>query len=656
MQFANPGFLWAYLAVLIPLFIHLFNFRKYRLQEFSNVNLLKNIQTESKKVRQVKKWLILLSRMMMILSLVTAFAQPYIPSENSKTGSSIGLYIDNSFSMNVEGKEGQLFEMAKEDARKILRSSPSNVRFQIANNSYISREFIEKEKALDLIDNMVIDHQVNDIQNSLKDMVLLAKQNGFVQHTVCVLSDLQKTVEVEPWKLDEGVDLNVIRLSPEGMNNISVDSVWLESPVFRLGEEARIRVLVTNHGEQLIEGTDLQFRINGTSRGALSFDIGPNRAEKLELNFIIRDTLYQACEIEISDPELSFDNTYYFGFEVHSRFNILEVSEEPSSLKKITGSDPMFTHVVLPPGSVQFSAFADQDVVVLNSVSNLSEGLIQELRRYVENGGQLLYFPPDDLNNANQQLTGFGLAEFKGASGGEVTVDGLSLDMDFYSGVYRSIPESAIWPMFMKWYDMTEWPGHALVKLKNGANIFKMQDVGKGRLFQYAFPTDDSWSDYSKHELFVLSFLQVVFTKPLNYKLAYPLTYSGPIKVNSFLEQGASLSKGEFTSIVEMGESGADRFFWLNQEIAEDGFYALKLSESDSKQYALNYDRRESRQEYYTLNELLFNSSDVAGEIEIDALMDDLREGEARTYWKLFVIFSLIFLLIEILLLRFIKS
>ena len=114
MNFQNPTFLWALLLLAIPLIIHLFNFRRYKKVLFSNVAMLKEIQTESRKTRQIRKWLILAARMLALAALVLAFARPYIPQGGLQNGRQlISLFLDNSQSMSAEGENGQLFENAK---------------------------------------------------------------------------------------------------------------------------------------------------------------------------------------------------------------------------------------------------------------------------------------------------------------------------------------------------------------------------------------------------------------------------------------------------------------------------------------------------------------------------------------------------------------
>ncbi|MCA1760722.1 MAG: BatA domain-containing protein, partial [Bacteroidales bacterium] len=101
MNFLFPTFLFALFAIVIPIIIHLFSFRRYKTVYFSHVGFLKDIKKESQKKSRLKQLLMLLARILTIIFLVFAFSQPYIPTENAATtgsGEIVGVYIDNSFS------------------------------------------------------------------------------------------------------------------------------------------------------------------------------------------------------------------------------------------------------------------------------------------------------------------------------------------------------------------------------------------------------------------------------------------------------------------------------------------------------------------------------------------------------------------------------
>lgn len=61
MQFKNPEILYALFLLLIPIIIHLFQFRKFQKEAFTNVAFLKEVSIQTRKSSQLKKWLALLA-------------------------------------------------------------------------------------------------------------------------------------------------------------------------------------------------------------------------------------------------------------------------------------------------------------------------------------------------------------------------------------------------------------------------------------------------------------------------------------------------------------------------------------------------------------------------------------------------------------------
>ena len=80
MKFLHPEILWGLSALSIPILVHLFNFRRFKKVQFSNVAFLKDIRQETQSKRILRHLLILAARMLAIACLVLAFAQPYIPA------------------------------------------------------------------------------------------------------------------------------------------------------------------------------------------------------------------------------------------------------------------------------------------------------------------------------------------------------------------------------------------------------------------------------------------------------------------------------------------------------------------------------------------------------------------------------------------------
>ena len=159
MQFVYSSFLFALSAIAIPIIIHLFNFRRYKKIIFSDIRFLKEVQEETKSKRRIKELLILLSRILALTFLVFAFAQPFIPQQKTTqlaAQKAVSIYIDNSFSMGNEGKNGILLETAKNKAQAIINGCKNDENFQIHTSDFEGKQqrLLSKNDALQTIDNI----------------------------------------------------------------------------------------------------------------------------------------------------------------------------------------------------------------------------------------------------------------------------------------------------------------------------------------------------------------------------------------------------------------------------------------------------------------------------------------------------------------------
>jgi len=74
MQFKHPELLYALFLLIIPIIVHLFQLRKFEKVSFTNVAFLKEAKLQARKSSQIKKWLILCTRLLLLACIVLAFA------------------------------------------------------------------------------------------------------------------------------------------------------------------------------------------------------------------------------------------------------------------------------------------------------------------------------------------------------------------------------------------------------------------------------------------------------------------------------------------------------------------------------------------------------------------------------------------------------
>lgn len=116
MQFKHPEILYALLLLLIPIIIHLFQLRRFQKVPFTNVAFLKEVTLQTRKSSTIKKWLILLIRLLLLAAIILAFAQPYTSNKKSfNTKQETVIYLDNSFSTQAKGNKGTLLQRSVQD-------------------------------------------------------------------------------------------------------------------------------------------------------------------------------------------------------------------------------------------------------------------------------------------------------------------------------------------------------------------------------------------------------------------------------------------------------------------------------------------------------------------------------------------------------------
>ena len=111
MQFKNPEILYFLFLLILPILVHLFQLRRFKKQEFTNVKLLKELEIQTRKSSTIKKWLLLATRLLLLAALILAFAQPFFKAKDfNKKNNELILVVDNSFSMQAKGQKGELLK------------------------------------------------------------------------------------------------------------------------------------------------------------------------------------------------------------------------------------------------------------------------------------------------------------------------------------------------------------------------------------------------------------------------------------------------------------------------------------------------------------------------------------------------------------------
>ncbi|MEN9332230.1 MAG: hypothetical protein RLZZ94_1320, partial [Bacteroidota bacterium] len=415
IQFLAPGFFAGLIFLAIPILIHLFNFRRYKKVEFTNVRFLRELKEETTKLNKLKHLLILLCRLLAIAFLVFAFTKPVIPltaEKKLKNQKNISVFVDNSFSMEGVSKDGPLLEVAKKKAIEVANAYPSTARFQLLTNDFLSvhQRLLTKEEFIDEVDRV----KVSPVSKTMSQIVARQLDAFNIQANeekeLFIISDFQMSAaDINQIKIDSLAHLNFIELPVQNSSNAYIDSCWIESPIVQLNKTVELAVRVNNSGEEDLDNVPVTLKINGTQRAVASCAVAANSSAIVKMSFTIAQPGWQKMKVSITDQPIVFDDDYFLSFNVKENLSViaLDGNNPGPYLRALYANDPFFKFSSVPVNQVDYSVMQNSQVIVLNQLKEISNGLSEELKKFLQKGGSVICFPDSaiDLNSYSPALT-----------------------------------------------------------------------------------------------------------------------------------------------------------------------------------------------------------------------------------------------------------
>ncbi len=688
MQFVNPFFLIALGALTIPILIHLFNFRKFKKVYFTNVRFLQEIQQETKKQSQLRQLLILIARLLAITSLVFAFAQPYLPAsklQKKVTGQqAVSIYLDNSFSMDAIATEGKLFDLAKSKALEIVSAYAPSDQFNLVTNDFEGRHqrFVSKEEFIKLVDEVQVSAATKTLSEVFTRQSDMLPETQKMNYDAYVISDFQKTfASVSSAKPDSNISWFLVPLVAEKKDNLYIDTVYFLSPVHQPEQPVRLQVRIRNSSDELLEKIPVKLTINSVQKALSSFTIAPNSTTEITLSYTENSSGIQYGQVEIIDYPIVYDDKFYFSYSILPSIPVLCINEkEPNDfLNALFTNDSTVRFTNDQINQLDYGNIFSNSLVILNSPDEISSGLAQELNRYVRYGGNLVIFPPANgkIDSYNALISLFNLGGYTSVDTMRQRISWINLENELFDGVFEKngngkivLPENIDLPLVYKHYKISMEvlrEKETLLKLQNDQPFLITAPVEKGKIYLFCSPLDESWSMFAKHMIFVPTLYKIALLSNPTHPLYYIIGIDQIIGIPNDSVAETNICKlkkltSAFEIIPETRKSGTTLTLFLHDQINDAGFYAVTSGKNPISGLSFNFNRKESDLSCYSSSELEDQIKRIpCKDIRIikgkkNSLIKEIHQIKQGTpLWKLFIILSLLFLAIEIALIRILK-
>ncbi|MFG6687552.1 BatA and WFA domain-containing protein [Mariniflexile sp. HNIBRBA6329] len=641
MQFKHPELLYALFLLLIPIIVHLFQLRKFQKEAFTNVAFLKEATIQTRKSSQIKKWLILCTRLLLLAAIVMAFAQPFTSKShtfNSKKETVV--YLDNSFSMQAKGNQGELLKRAVQD---LIGNVPEDETISILTNDDVYKNTSIKAVKNDLLQ---LDYSSNKLSGEaalLKSKTLFSKQKSTLKNLVFISDFQQDASEFLP-KTDSLTNLHLIQLKPVNNNNVAIDSAYITATT---ASSIELKVTLKNSGKA-IENLPVSLFNNEELIAKTSVAI----SDKTETTFSLPTDKEINGKITIDDTNLQFDNTLYFNINKASKINVLAINAEDGAFLNRIYTDNEFNYTSTSESQLNYAIIDQQHVIVLNELNSIPNALVAALKSFENQGGSLIVIPSKDINiqSYNALLNHFG-SNFKDLVQTEKRITSINYVHPLYhSGVFEKQVDNFQYPTVSSFYNSSLNTGTAILRFDDSKPfLYQTKNV---YVFTSALNAENS--SFKNSPLIVPTFYNMGKFSFKNPALYYTIGKENTFDIETQLQQDdiVTLASDALNIIPKQQYFNNKVVVNTSETPAVAAIYNLKNKNETIKNVSYNYNRDESNLMYQNLSA----SKNTTVSDSITEIFDTIKsDAKVNALWKWFVIFALALLIIEMLILKYFK-
>jgi hypothetical protein len=685
MQFLNPNMLWGLLALALPVLVHLFNFRKTKRVYFSNVSLLKQVDTKVSSARKLKHLLLLLSRMLFIAAVVIAFAQPVkkaIGLKDLPQGIN-GIYLDNSQSMQNMRDNRRLLDVAVIKIDELLTLLQRSSNLQLTTNDFEGEDqWISAAGGVrDRLTTVRYSETERDLrQVYMRERSVAQKYNPSAGNHFFWFSDFQKSTagDLTAIKVDSLDVLHLIPVAGKVSQNVFVDSLWLNVPFVREMQNNVLSVRVYNSGNKAVEKLPLKLYLDEVQISTSSIDLEPESYGTASFNFTVSARGVHKGRISFDDEPITFDNDYFFTLEASPSLRVLHLygARSPQNyIAKIFSNDSLFQYKSLPVANYNPGEIKNADLVVLEGANAIEGETKLALEEFLQGGGHLAVLPgAQSILNSYQAFLGqYGIRDVqvdahipKAEAMVEMAVP--EKGSPFFADVFEQGQRGRLMSV-PKVYSKIRWEGvgEKILTLRNGKNFLTRTKAGNGQVYVFSAPLDREFGNFAEHALFVPTFFRMAYLSGKSERMAYNFSEGFVRFILPEAPKNAvyKLKSRDLEIIPVQSLRGNTLTLTLpktadlesNQAMGA-GIYSLEINGKAVKTLALNHSRAESRMDTYSPQELEEVFADqknvkVYEDVEDGEFIDAFRStGMDKVYWKYFIVAALFFLLAEMLIYR----
>jgi hypothetical protein len=652
MGFLAPWFLAGLAALGVPVFVHLLRKHVTTPRPVSSLMFFERGIQSSTRHRRVRYLLLFALRSALLLLVVLAFANPFIPRATDTNGRLLLIVLDNSFSM----REGTRFADAKQQALAVLAAKPNAQKTQVialgGQLEVMTQPITDEAQLRSALESIQLgDGHANfgDLGRSIRAMAETARRPIDLH----LFSDMQRTAM--PANFADIVMPPKVALQLHDVAKGSVPPNWTVERVSAPAELAdpkdpkrsRVEAVIAGFGTPKAEKI-VSLVVNGKVIATHKVTVPANGRATVEFAPIDVGYGFNRCEVRIEGSDaLPADDTSLFVIRRSDPERVLFVHAAND-----TRSPLYFGAALGAAGQASFilqSVAAEQTTdldpskfsfVVLSDAVALPSIFEHTLAQYESKGGSVLIaLGTNAEQHARIPLWG---SDAKAAhdyarTGGAAMVG----QLDFtHPALEQEQPgrDNGGWAETKFFYAASVEPGEARVaaRLSDGTPLLLDKQTGEGHILLLTSGLENLTNDLPLHPVFV------AFVDKTARYLSGRGRVGGSQPVDSFLQlRSAAAPVGEVANVEVIDPDGRRPLSLSEARTAQTfrlqrtGFYQVRFANGRDAVIGVNPDRRESDLQPIAQDVQQLWSGNNSGNVPVQttAAVDDIKYQPINLWW-----------------------
>jgi hypothetical protein len=408
LSWISPLYLAGTLLLALPVLIHLVQKHHSNGIKFPSLMFLKQIPLREKRRLEIRNWLLLLLRCLLLLLVVLAFARPFLtatePGALDLGRKDSVIVIDRSYSMRLADH----WQQAREIALKLVREKDNQDRIAVVvfdeNTDVISDLTINAENLGSVISRQSPGLKATRLRLGLEQATRLLAASNASEKRILLISDFQAAPGDIP-EISQDIELKTFPVNVTNAANASISSFTITPSVRGAADEYSLQVEVTNHGSFALD-QQISLAVNGHELPPRDLRLQPEAVVSVSFDSLSAGGSLVRGVVSLQDDALALDNRAFFVCSNKAQVSVLIVEgSEPRNNQSIylenallLSRNPAFKIKRMRWAEIKPQDLAAWAVIIINDASIPGGELGSALQDFVAAGGGLLVATGDRVD------------------------------------------------------------------------------------------------------------------------------------------------------------------------------------------------------------------------------------------------------------------